>query len=150
MARIRIRISRASCHAPPTTLNRIMNLYSGDDNKRANRRNTINSDVFADVSDLSSDATAQQAVYGRFLAEYRCPQPRQFQRPIRAQNSYDLMSRHRSHGLHRLPMGYRRLDSSIMRKVSFLGLLHYGVIIIWLPISVRSTNCHRNAVSVDQ
>lgn len=76
----------------------------------ADRCRTVTAYVLPSLSDLSSDAAAQQALYRRLVPQHRRLEPNQLQHALRPQDTHDHLSRNRPNGLHGQSLDHRQLD----------------------------------------
>ena len=78
---------------------------------------SVDSDVFASLSDRARDAPAQPPLHGREQPQHRGAQQNQLQHAIRNENSDDDLPRHRATSLFYFPLDHRCLDDTCLRKV---------------------------------
>ena len=101
-----------------------------------------------------SDVTTQSAVFRRVVSKHRRVEPHQLQHAIRLQDADDDLSRHRPRRRYAVALGHLQLDSSSLRRVSFLlsrlsysyMLVKYVCVCVWMLTRMTqiATAAHRD------
>ena len=86
-------------------------------NAGARRLAAVAADVPAPLPHRARPSAAQPALLGRLVSQYRRAEPDTTQHEVRAQDSDDHLSRHRTSRPDAVALGHRQLDTPRMRKV---------------------------------
>lgn len=81
------------------------------------RRHPLVADVPQALPHLPGDAAALETLHGRVVAKHRGLESHQLQHQVRPQDPDDHLPGHGAAGLHGLPVDYRLVDTTTVRKV---------------------------------